>query len=150
MLDLIGRFPLNQSDAIKLINTFWGHLDEFFEGDLIYHELPEFWSSTMYWDNDSAWWKKGDERNKYNLPELKPLRLEKEAKYELWEPQNNYSTEYIHDFVFTDHEEINGLIEKSLVHAQYHKKWEVTTKNYTEALQALHRFKGWREYREVK
>ncbi|KRE29650.1 hypothetical protein [Paenibacillus sp. Soil522] len=148
LLDLISRFPLNQHEAIKLINSFWGHLKEFYEGDLIYHEVPEFWSSTMYWGNNSAWWKKGNERIKYNLPELKPLRLDKETKYELWEPQINYSTDYIDDYVFVDNEEIKELIDNRLMIGQYHKKWEVTAQNYREALQALYNFKGWGEYLE--
>lgn len=150
LIDLISRFPFNQDEAIKRINSFWGHLEGVYEGDIMYHELPEYWSSNMYWGHDSVWWKKGDERIKYNLQELKAHRFDKSTKYELWEPQINYSTDYIDDFVFADNKEIQELIDKRLMIGKYHKKWEVTAQNYREALQALYSFKGWGEYREVQ
>jgi len=146
LIDLINRFPIDQNEAIKRINSFWSNLREVNESDMMYHELPEFWSSEMYWGNDSFWWIKGDDRIKYNLSELKPLRFDKETKYELWEPQINYSTDFIDDYVFSDSNEIRGLIDNRLMIGRYQKKWEATAPNYREALQALYCIKGRREY----
>ncbi|WP_042161456.1 hypothetical protein [Paenibacillus gorillae] len=150
LIDLISRFPLNQQEALKLINTRWA-LIEINEGDITYHELPKFWSSDMYWGRDSLWWKQGKERKNYNLPELKPYRPDNETKYELWEPLNSSlnDSDYIDDYVFVDYGEINELIDNQLIIGQYYKTWEVTSKNYREALKLLHEYKGWGKYFEL-
>jgi len=61
MLQLHG---ISQREAVGRINRRWKGVD-FEEGDLRYHEPPEFWAEDIYYGHDSLWW---------NRPEgLKPL-----------------------------------------------------------------------------
>jgi hypothetical protein len=150
LIDLISRFPVNQTEAINLMNYFWRNVGEVIEGDMVYHGLPEFWSCEMYWGNNSFWWKKGEERIKYSQTELKPLRSDKETKYELWEPHINYSTDFIDDYVFVENKEIKELIDNQLMIGQYRKKWEISAPNYRAALHAFYHYQGWGEYQEER
>ncbi|WP_036940641.1 hypothetical protein [Pseudobacteroides cellulosolvens] len=48
LIELISRFPLSQSEGIELINYSWKHIDAILKDDIIFHESPEYWASTLY------------------------------------------------------------------------------------------------------
>lgn len=144
LIELISRFPLNQSEGIELINNSWKHIDSILKDDIIFHESPEYWASTFYWGHDSYWWISRSEQIERHLPELKPIRENMDDEYQLWE---NISNGELKDYIFVSGKEIKELKERNILSTDYIKKWAVNCINYIEALCELHRYKNWIEYR---
>ncbi|WP_342570644.1 hypothetical protein MKY85_20545 [Paenibacillus sp. FSL R5-0749] len=53
--ELIGLFDISEKEAFLRINSFWEGNDFTSEDDLIFHELPEYWAKTIYYEK-SNWW----------------------------------------------------------------------------------------------
>ncbi|WP_336761674.1 hypothetical protein [Paenibacillus sp. USHLN196] len=52
---LIELFNISEKEAFLRINSFWEGNDFTSEEDLIFHESPEFWAKTIYYE-ESNWW----------------------------------------------------------------------------------------------
>lgn len=52
---LIELFDISEKEAFLRINSFWEGNDFLSEEDLIFHESPEFWAKTIYYE-ESNWW----------------------------------------------------------------------------------------------
>lgn len=142
-MELISRFPLTQAESIYLLNSRWGHITLVKEDELAYHEIPEFWAKDFYWGLDTSWWQPEVKRKQLHLDRLKPVKVEKESTYELWETDGN------DNYIFVEGNEVKGLIESYLVNHAFQKTWETHKRNYNEGLTALHSYKGWVTYMEI-
>lgn len=52
---LIELFDISEKEAFLRINSFWEGNDFLSEEDLIFHESPEFWAKTIYYE-ECNWW----------------------------------------------------------------------------------------------
>lgn len=142
IVELSSRFPLSIRESINLVNTRLSHT-EIIGDDIFYHDLPEVWAKDFYWGTDSFWWKKGEERIKYNLPVLKPKRQDKQEIYEFWQsPQQDNET------MFFPNELLEDLKSLKLLPDNYVKQWTVQSLNYNQALEELFEHMNWGNYRE--
>lgn len=60
---MIELFGISEDEAVGRINRHWpgqGFFDierEDKEYNMAYHELPHFWANSIYYTNDSLWWR---------------------------------------------------------------------------------------------
>ncbi|WP_339306962.1 hypothetical protein [Paenibacillus sp. FSL R5-0519] len=59
--ELIGLFDISEKEAFLRINSFWEGNDFTSEDDLIFHESPEYWAKTTYYEQSNWWNAKQDE-----------------------------------------------------------------------------------------
>lgn len=145
LIELSSRFPLSLQEALVLVND---HLrdQEIALGDLFYHETPEAWSKDMYWGHNQYWWKRGEERQAFGLPELKPVRPDRLETYELRE--GGQRQEGVEDMLFFP-VRLQGELKKLGLLPDDHKKvWSAEALNYNVALEELYKYKGWGKYSE--
>jgi hypothetical protein len=144
IIELSSRFPLDVRDSIELINSRLKHTKLIGE-DIFYHDTPEAWSKHFYWGDHSMWWKKGEERYQYNLPDLKPIRTLRKGNYELW---NDVGSEESEEILFFPDFLLDDLLTHELLPLNYIKVWETEATSYNQALELLYKHMGWGNYRE--
>lgn len=54
---LVMEYKIPEDEAINRISYFWGEDDLTSEDNLLYHESPEYWAGTIYFE-DEFWWDK--------------------------------------------------------------------------------------------
>ena len=75
--EMVGRFGISESEAIRRIGRFWSHLSGIVgDQDVVYHEDESYWASTIYYGAGSFWWITGDERERRQLPPLSAQPIE--------------------------------------------------------------------------
>lgn len=52
---LIDLFGISEKESFLRINSFWEGNDFTSEDDMIFHESPEYWAKTIYYEQ-SNWW----------------------------------------------------------------------------------------------
>ncbi|GMK38552.1 hypothetical protein PCCS19_16060 [Paenibacillus sp. CCS19] len=65
---MITSFGLSDEEAVGRINNLWAKLGSILEGDIMFHETPEFWAYDIYYGHDSSWWHRLDD------PSLRPIK----------------------------------------------------------------------------
>ena len=75
--EMVGLFGIPESEAIRRIGSFWGHLSGIVgDEDMVYHEDESYWARTIYYGAGSFWWITGVERNRRQLPPLRAQPIE--------------------------------------------------------------------------
>jgi hypothetical protein len=49
-------FGISDEEAVGRINRMWGAIEFVGPDDAIYHEGPDYWAKTIYYDESSFWW----------------------------------------------------------------------------------------------
>ncbi|MHA6530793.1 hypothetical protein [Paenibacillus sp. BAC0078] len=57
---LMDLFGISEEEAFLRINSFWKGNDFTSEDDMIFHESPDFWTKTIYYEQ-SNWWRLKEE-----------------------------------------------------------------------------------------
>jgi hypothetical protein len=56
--DMMSLFSISRQEAVGRVNRHW--VGQAIIGlDIIYHEDTEYWAKTIYYEENTAWWKPG-------------------------------------------------------------------------------------------
>jgi hypothetical protein len=134
--DLVNCFPISPEEAIELINSNLNEDVSYFAGDFLYHTESIIVACCLYWAPN------------WSLKHQKPMKENRQTKYELYLPKTPYESDWVTDHIYIDSKVVSFYKQKGIINENYYKSFEVSILNYEQALRELSKYKGEKYYKE--
>jgi hypothetical protein len=135
--DIVNCFPISPEEAIDLINSNLNENESYVEGDFrLFHTESILLAGYFYWDPN------------WSLKSQKPMKENRQTKYELYLPKTPYESDWVNDFIYIDSKVVSFYKQKGIINEKYYNSFEVSVLNYEQALRELSKYKGEKYFKE--